>query len=297
MGKITRRELLVTGGAAGAMALAGLTSPTIARESIPGTNYNTDEIAAYDNFKKIVEHHPLFQQAQEGQLHTNLCVVFDKSSSVIPPEYERQKRGTAEALRSLFVKNAIMYAQGGNGQKGIGFSLVEFDDRFDVRLPWAILKTEEDIEEMALLIESMPKDWRQRDTNLVNGINGAVRHLSTSRLKALRSVIDISGDGIENSQSRSPEIGASTVKAASDACARRGFRCNGLAINSSDSHTGGVAEDITDYYDRYVRTPNGFVIGIRDWYDFEDAMSRKLQLEIAGLSPDRQDYERFSIAA
>ncbi len=114
----------------------------------------------------------------------------------------------------------------------------------------------------------------------------AMQDLDSSGVTAARRIIDVAGDGNNNS--------GRPVEEARDEAAKKGIIINGLAIaNESDipwlqRHThppGGLA----NYYRHSVTAgETSFVLEVHDYHSFAEAVTRKLVQEIARRSvPDR----------
>jgi hypothetical protein len=93
-----------------------------------------------------------------------------------------------------------------------------------------------------------------------------------------RRVLDISGDGVNNS-GRDPA-------AARDAAVAEGITINGLPI-LQDRPMPGVSSLDEYYKENVVGGPGAFVLPASDFRSFAQALRRKLILEIAGAMPDR----------
>jgi hypothetical protein len=108
-------------------------------------------------------------------------------------------------------------------------------------------------------------------TSLSGAIDHAMAMFSEGPYRGARQVIDISGDGSNNS-------GRPDTVARNEAVAR-GVIINGLPILT-------VEPDLDDYYrDNVVGGEGSFVIAIKDFEAFSDAIVRKLVAEIASNDP------------
>jgi hypothetical protein len=97
----------------------------------------------------------------------------------------------------------------------------------------------------------------------------------SSPLKGMRQVIDISGDGPNNS--------GNPVEPARDKAIEAGIVINGLAIMLRPS---GAPGGLDKYYaDCVVGGPGSFVLPVHNIEDFAIAVRRKLVMEISGLTP------------
>jgi hypothetical protein len=101
-----------------------------------------------------------------------------------------------------------------------------------------------------------------------------------SGYKGLRRVIDVSGDGANNS-------GPLVVPARDDVLAA-GITINGLPIMLKRPYVGTMDIDNLDVYyeDCVIGGPGAFVIPIREREKFIEATRTKLVLEIAGRQPE-----------
>ena len=229
-----------------------------------------------------------------------LKCLMDISPSITAEEYQLQKIGTARALRSDRVKTAI------SQQGSIIFSLSEFSWMATHRIPWAVLQSNEDIEFVSHLIETMPKNPIRYGTGLSFGIDSCRQHFQQSNIPVEKYVLDISGDGGGNQiSSIHTTISAEAVRSSSLACANQGIVCNGITLPTDTySNLPPNTSSVADYYREYVRTPanfsytdqyggtsytqEGFVIEVNSWEAFEEAMTEKLRLEIMGSLPSPQ---------
>ena len=107
------------------------------------------------------------------------------------------------------------------------------------------------------------------------GIAAAERLLAIKPLVADRQVIDVSGDGRQNTG----ELSAADAR---DAAASRRITLNGLPITSGDD------PDVDGWYRANVIGGPGAFLVVANGYDaFAEAFRQKLTLEVAGLAPGR----------
>jgi len=116
-------------------------------------------------------------------------------------------------------------------------------------------------------------------TSISAGIDAAVSLLATAHLDTQRQVIDVCGDGTNNS--------GRDVTAARDDAVRQGIIVNGLTIindhpvNYTYAHVA-PSGGLTNYYRENVTGGVGsFVVEIHDFESFGAAIARKLINEIA----------------
>lgn len=209
-----------------------------------------------------------------------LVLVTDVSRSIDDGEFALEKDGYAAA----FVKPEVLRAIR-NGPLGkIAVAYVEFASAFEVRtvLNFAVIEDEASARAFAARLVAAPRSYWGR-TAIGAGIDHAVSMLAEGGVSAGRRTIDVCGDGTNNT-------GREAAAARDDAVAA-GITINGLAIINEHpvswtfAHVqppGGLA---MYYRDNVTGGPGSFVIEIRDFRAFGEAMTRKLVAEIAGLPP------------
>ena len=140
-------------------------------------------------------------------------------------------------------------------------------------LPWSILLGRQDLAAAAQLLRSAPRSWVHTKTDPGGGIAAAADLMGHAPLPADRQVIDVSGDGAQNT-------GEITAAEARDGAIARGITINGLPITS------GEEPHVDDWYRANVVGGPGAFMVVADGFDaFAAAFRRKLQTEVAGLAP------------
>ena len=115
-------------------------------------------------------------------------------------------------------------------------------------------------------------------TSISSGIDFAVAQFAKSKWQVERRIIDISGDGTNNS--------GRSVTEARDQAVSSGLTINGLAIindspnlgYSGHSHPPGGLQNY--YRQNVIGGPNAFVLVVEDFKSFADAMANKLAKKI-----------------
>ena len=115
-------------------------------------------------------------------------------------------------------------------------------------------------------------------TSISSGIDFAVAQFARSKWQVERRIIDISGDGTNNS--------GRSVTEARDQAVSSGLTINGLAIindspnlgYSGHSHPPGGLQNY--YRQNVIGGPNAFVLVVEDFKSFADAMANKLAKKI-----------------
>ncbi|MGO7425331.1 DUF1194 domain-containing protein, partial [Rhizobium ruizarguesonis] len=144
----------------------------------------------------------------------------------------------------------------------------------DSVIDWQVIETEEDAIAFAGKLEARPIAT-QRRTSISTAIAQGASMIVSGPFQSRRQVIDVSGDGPNNS--------GDPVTPARDKAVEAGVIINGLAImlRPSDAPNG-----LDKYYaDCVIGGPGAFVLPVRKIEDFAVAVRRKLVLEISGLSP------------
>jgi hypothetical protein len=115
-------------------------------------------------------------------------------------------------------------------------------------------------------------------TSISGGLDFSRTVLQQAPFDATRRVIDVSGDGVNNS--------GGPVELARDRLVSEGVTINGLPI-VNDRPTFGRMPPIPldEYYrDSVIGGPGAFVIVAEDFQSFGNAVKRKLIREVAGLA-------------
>ncbi|MEP3846392.1 MAG: DUF1194 domain-containing protein [Paracoccaceae bacterium] len=217
---------------------------------------------------------PIHVFAQTTEVDVELVLAVDVSRSMEPWELEIQRRGYAEALRSDAVWAAI---QRGLLQR-IAITYVEWAGFGTQRIivPWTLIETREDAEQVADKVTAHFDEGLRR-TSITSALDYSAYLIKQNEYDGLRRVIDISGDGPNNS--------GGTVSTTRDAIVAQGITINGLPLMTYDPNGPYARWGIPDL-DAYYRAcviggPGAFVIPVSDWDNFADAVRRKLVLEIA----------------
>jgi hypothetical protein len=207
----------------------------------------------------------------------DLTVVLaaDVSRSVDDGEFELQRKGYAAALTDPRVLKAIHATKSG----AIGVCFIEWSGEEDqqVVLPWTEIRDEEDGGGAAATILKAPRSFTGR-TSISAAVDYAMGYFAKTRWAATRRVIDISGDGTSNSGRPMTE--------ARDQAVAAGVTINGLAIINDKPNLGYSAHTnppggLPNYYrQNVIGGPSAFLIVVKDFNSFADAMANKLAKEI-----------------
>jgi hypothetical protein len=206
-----------------------------------------------------------------------LVLAVDVSYSMDPDEQALQREGYALALTSKEFMQALR--QGANAK--IAITYIEWAGQYDqkVIMPWRLVEGPESADSVAAEIAAAPYRRASR-TSISGGLQFAKSLFDNSGYRGLRRVIDVSGDGANNS-------GHPIVQVRDDVLAA-GITINGLPIMLKRPNPGTMdIENLDVYYeDCVIGGPGAFVIPIRERAKFVEATRTKLILEIAGRQPD-----------
>jgi hypothetical protein len=213
-----------------------------------------------------------------------VILAADVSRSIDDPEFDLQRKGYAAALTDPRVLAAIR----GRSGAGIGVSFIEWsgDEDQQVVVDWTEIRDEEDAGSVAAAILAAPRSFMGR-TSISAAIDFAMAHFAKSKWQASRRVIDISGDGTNNS--------GRPITEARDQALARGVTINGLAIINDKPNLGYSAHTqppggLPLYYrQNVIGGPNSFLLVVQDFNSFADAMANKLAKEIDVARPAIQD--------
>jgi hypothetical protein len=205
-----------------------------------------------------------------------LVLAVDVSYSMDPEEQALQREGYVLALRSREFMQALR--QGANAK--IAVTYIEWAGQTDqkVIMPWRLVEGPESADSVAAELAAAPYRRASR-TSISGGLQFSKGLFDNSGYHGLRRVIDVSGDGANNS-------GAPIVPTRNDVLAA-GITINGLPIMLKRPNPGTMdIENLDVYYeDCVVGGPGSFVIPIREREKFVEATRTKLVLEIAGREP------------
>lgn len=204
-----------------------------------------------------------------------VILAADVSRSIDDGEFELQRKGYAAALTDPRVLKAIHATKSG----AIAVCFVEWsgEDDQQVVLDWTEIRDEEDGGGAAAAILKAPRSFTGR-TSISAAIDFAKAHFAKAKWPATRRVIDISGDGTSNS--------GRPLSDARDQAVADGITINGLAIINEQPNLGYSAHTnppggLPAYYrQNVIGGPNAFLIVVKDFNSFADAMANKLAKEI-----------------
>lgn len=209
-----------------------------------------------------------------------LVLAVDVSGSIDAYEFDLQRKGYSEAFRDPRVLDAIR----ANKLQRIAVTMVEWSGaEFQAQIvPWTVVKDRASAEALAAAILAPPRG-PGRWTSISGGIDYSMKMFRESPHKSERRVIDVSGDGVNNS--------GRPVEMARDEAVKAGVIINGLAIlNDRPNPYSGFyrqpesQQPLDEYFsEKVIGGPGSFLISTNDFEGFERAVVAKLVREIAGI--------------
>lgn len=208
------------------------------------------------------------------EVDLELVLAVDVSRSVDDVEAQLQRQGYIAALTSDKVVRAIQ--SGAHG--AIAITYVEWASATSQSqvIPWTLIRDDGDAEDFAAKIASLPRlslNW----TSVSGAIDFSAKLFDDNGFEGVRRVIDVSGDGRNNS--------GRPADAARDEAVAKGITINGLPIMNDRDNFGRPPErDLDDWYEQNViGGPGAFMIVAENFVAFGSAVLSKLIREIAGL--------------
>jgi Protein of unknown function (DUF1194) len=208
-----------------------------------------------------------------------LVIAVDVSYSMDLDELAIQREGYAQAI----VSKEFLQALKNGPHSRIAVTYFEWSASSDQKIiiPWRVIDGPETADAVANDVMKTPVRRGSR-TSISGAINFAMPLFDENPYRGLRRVIDISGDGPNNS--------GPPVAGAREAALAKGITINGLPIMVKEpSYTTMDIDNLDLYYeDCVIGGPGSFVVSIKDRDKFKEAIRAKLILEVAGRTPERQ---------
>ncbi len=206
-----------------------------------------------------------------------LALAVDVSGSIDDEEAQLQRDGYVAAFRDPEVIRAI--EQGMLG--GIAVAYYEWAGYGQIRVivGWTLIEDEKSAHAFAARLSLEPPRTVRR-TSISSAIDFALPFFERNDFDGARHVVDVSGDGANNS--------GDLVTDARDRAIAAGVTINGLPIMNGRIGPFGwpPIPDLDLYYEHCViGGPGAFLVVANGFGEFAEAVRRKLILEIAGEVP------------
>lgn len=220
------------------------------------------------------------QQPTKAFVDLELILAVDVSRSMNTRRLKLQRQGYVAAFRDRRVSQAI--ESGPQGRIAVTYVEWSGTDHQHVVLPWRIISNHDEALALAKDLEGQTTT-RTRRTSISAMLRKASKMFRNSGYEGLRRVVDVSGDGPNNS--------GALVEPARDLLLRDGVVINGLPIMSDPADLPGYYDlaDLDLYYrDCVIGGPGSFYIPVTGMQNFAKAIRMKLILEIAAITPPRE---------
>ncbi|WP_349630768.1 DUF1194 domain-containing protein [Bradyrhizobium liaoningense] len=223
---------------------------------------------------------PAIQTDSRPAVDIELVIAVDVSFSVDPDDVAAQREGYANAIVSEEFLQALRAGPAGK----IALTYFEWSSTKDqnVVVPWRQIDGPEAAEAVAAEIMKAPIRRGSR-TSISGAIKFAIPLFEQSPYRGSRRVIDISGDGPNNT--------GDPVATARDTALQQGIVITGLPVMINATPPGQADTGHIDHIDWYyedcvIGGPGSFVVPVTDRENFKEAIRTKLALEVAGRTPE-----------
>jgi hypothetical protein len=196
-----------------------------------------------------------------------LVLALDSSASINAREFQLQNEGIALAFRDPEVLQAVDNLK----PFGAAIAIIQWGGpgETQVVLPFTHIESARDAKAFGFRISLLRRWMRASVTSLTTGITDSAALLETNVFEGQRKVIDVSGDGPDNS-------GGDLEGARKNALAS-GITINGLSIEAEEA-------GLHDYYLHHVIIgADSFAEPAQGFEDFARAMKEKLLRELRPL--------------
>lgn len=192
-----------------------------------------------------------------------LVLLLDVSSSVSADRYLLQKQGLLESFRDPSIQRLMLNQTPG----GMVINIYEWSTYPQQAVPWMRIQSQTDLDQFVEHVEKLDRQQVDGVTAVGRALEQGINSFASAPCDATRKIIDISGDGVNNS-GHEPSIARQQAQ-------EQGITINGLPIRNESE------PDLEQHYREQVITSDGFVMPSEGFEDFARAMRRKLILEIS----------------
>ncbi len=196
-----------------------------------------------------------------------LVLALDSSASVDRQEFRLQLDGLATAFSDPDVLRQIESLK----PFGAAIAVVQWGSPGETRmvLPFTLIESSRDAKAFGFQISLIRRWMHASSTSIASGIEDSRVLLESNEYDGLRKIIDVSGDGMDNS--------GADLDGARKRAAAAGITVNGLPIMADDPTL-----DIY-YRERVIIGAASFIEPARDFRDYVRAIKEKLLRELRPL--------------
>jgi hypothetical protein len=213
--------------------------------------------------------------ARAEEVDLELILAVDVSTSIDENEFALQRNGYAQAFLNPDVIAALR--SGPHGRIAVAYVEWAAAESQKLVVPWTVLSDAESGQLFAEEILAAPRSFRGW-TSISGAIDFAMMTFGESPHAGTRLVIDVSGDGVNNS--------GRPAENARDEAVGKGVTINGIVIMNdipSPMSLWRTEPPLDEFYrDNVIGGPGAFVIVVEDFTTFGQAIRNKLLREIAG---------------
>jgi hypothetical protein len=205
--------------------------------------------------------------AAETPVAIELVLALDSSASMDRKEFSLQVAGLAAAFKDPAVLQAVKDLQ----PLGVAIAVTQWGGPGESRIivPFTHIITPRQAKAFGFRASRGTRGFYATTTSIASAIEDSVALLEANGFDGQRRVIDVSGDGIDNS--------GRDLAAAREFARASGVVVNGLAIESEQP-------GLTEYYEKNVITgTDSFVVKATDFEDYVRAIREKLLKELQPL--------------
>ena len=203
--------------------------------------------------------------ARMSDVDLALILAFDGSASVTFEEFGLMVGGCAAALRAPDIGPALI--GGPRGASLCAVLLWSGQGAHEVMVEWTRIDSPAALEGFAAGVDGMPRLVRPGNTAIGEALIAAEQLLGLAPAAATRRIIDMVGDGRSNDG-----VAPGPIR---DRLAAAGVTINGLCVLHEEPDL------VASYTAEVIGGPGAFALHCQDYAAFADAMSQKLQREIA----------------
>lgn len=198
-----------------------------------------------------------------------LQLLLDVSGSVNSNEYQLQLDGYTNAFSSDSLQTTIL---GGDlGKIAVQMIMWSGPNDQNVVIDWTLVDSTQSANSLSELIADISRPFAGW-TAIGSAIEYSYPEFSDNGFNGTRNIIDVSGDGTNNS--------GTSIDIATDLALNNGVdTINGIVITTNQ-------RVIDEYVDNVAGGENAFVIVADNYVDFEAALAKKLEGEISGNVPN-----------